>query len=176
MFDHQDGIAEIHQALEHVEKLSHVVEMQACGGFVQQVESAPGLALAQFFGKFDALGLASRKGRGGLAQVDVAETDIVQSFQLGRDQRDVFEYGKSFFHRHLQKIGDGAIFVLHFERLVVVTPSAAHVARYEDVRQKVHFDALQAIALARFAAAAFHVEAEASGLITARARFRYGGK
>src|SRR5262249_22312762 len=37
-------------------------------------------------------------------------------------------------------------------------------------RQKIHFDAAEAIALAGFAASAFHVETEAAGFVTSLAR------
>ncbi len=57
-----------------------------------------------------------------------------------------------------------------FERLAVVAAAAARVAGDEDVRQKVHLDAEDAVALASLAAAAFHVEREAPRLVAARAR------
>ena len=72
MFNHNDSIAQIDQPLEHVQKPLDVVEMQAGGGFVQDVERAAGLALAQFARQFDALRLAAGERGGGLAEMDVA--------------------------------------------------------------------------------------------------------
>ena len=46
MFDHNDSIAEIHQALEHVQKSLHVLKVQAGGWLIQDVERSAGLALA----------------------------------------------------------------------------------------------------------------------------------
>ena len=59
MFDHNDSIAQIHQALEHVEQALDVFEVQAGGGLVEDVERAAGLALAQFARQLDALRFAA---------------------------------------------------------------------------------------------------------------------
>jgi hypothetical protein len=45
--------------VEHVEKFLDVVEVQPGGRFVEQVEGLARLALAQFAGQLDALGLAA---------------------------------------------------------------------------------------------------------------------
>src|SRR5580698_8289413 len=66
-------------------------------------------------------------------------------------------------------------FILHLQGFVVVALAAANVARHVNVGQEVHLDALQAIALAGFAASALHVEAEAARLVTALARFGQQG-
>src|ERR1022692_3624017 len=66
-------------------------------------------------------------------------------------------------------------FVFHLERFAVVTAATADVASNVDVGQEVHLDALQTIALAGFAAAAFHIEAEAAGFVAALARFGQHG-
>jgi hypothetical protein len=44
MLDDQDGIAKRHQALQHVEQLPHVIEMQASRGFIENIERASRLA------------------------------------------------------------------------------------------------------------------------------------
>src|SRR5690349_21999274 len=48
MLDDEYGVAKVNEPLQNVEKLSHVVEMQAGGGLVEDIERAAGLA----FGKF----------------------------------------------------------------------------------------------------------------------------
>src|SRR6202008_5040867 len=63
----------------------------------------------------------------------------------------------------------------HFQRFVVVAAAAADVASDIDVWQEVHLDALKTIALAGFAAAPLHVEAEAARLVAAFARFGQHG-
>src|ERR1700722_7843993 len=67
-------------------------------------------------------------------------------------------------------------FVTNGESFRVVAFAAADFAGYVNVRKKIHFDATLAISLASFAAAAFHVEAEASRAISALAGFRKHGK
>ena len=60
---------------------------------------------------------------------------------------------------------------LDLERLAVVAPALALLARHVDVRQEVHLDRDDAVALAGFASAALDVEREAAGLVAARPRF-----
>ena len=67
-------------------------------------------------------------------------------------------------------------FVAHGQSFGVVAAAAADFAGDIHIRQKIHFDAAQAVALAGFAAAAFYVEAEAAGLVAALARFGKHGE
>src|SRR5712692_6321988 len=62
------------------------------------------------------------------------------------------------------------------ERFRIVAAAAANFAHHINVRKKIHFDAAEAVPLAGFAAAAFHVEAETAGAVTAFARFREHGE
>ena len=91
------------------------------------------------------------------------------------DLRNVFENREGVFDGGRQQVGDGIAFVFHLQRFAVVAAAAADIAGDVDVGQKVHLDALQPVALAGFAAAALHVEAEAAGLVAALARFRQHG-
>src|SRR5690606_40806211 len=60
--------------------------------------------------------------------------------------------------------------------LSIVALALPPLARNVHVRQEVHLDFDDAVALARFATAALDVEAETSRLVAARARFRNGGE
>src|SRR6266404_6945767 len=62
------------------------------------------------------------------------------------------------------------------ERLRIVAAAAADLAHHVNVRKKIHFDAAEAVALAGFAAAAFHVKTEAAGAVAALARFGKHGE
>src|SRR6202022_2008137 len=53
---------------------------------------------------------------------------------------------------------------------------AADFARHIHIGEKIHLDAAQAVALARFAAPALHVEAEPAGAIAPLARFGQHGE
>ncbi len=68
---------------------------------------------------------------------------------------------------HLQHVGDGVALVADGQRFGVVALAAADVALDPDVGQEVHLDLLLAVALARLAAAARLVEAEAPRLVAA---------
>ena len=69
----------VDQLVQHVEQLRHVVEMQAGGRLVQDVERAAGGALGQFLGELDALRLAAGQRGRLLADMDVAEPDALQA-------------------------------------------------------------------------------------------------
>ena len=45
VLDDDDGVAALHQLVQHFQKLRHVVEMQPRGGLVQDIERAAGGAL-----------------------------------------------------------------------------------------------------------------------------------
>src|SRR3984957_9801191 len=175
MFNHNDSIAQIHQALEHVQQTPDIFEVQSGGGLVQDIERAAGLALTQFAREFDALRFAARESSGRLSEMYVAEPHVEQRAQLGVDLRDVFENGDSVFHRGRQQIGDRKTLVLHLQRFTVVAAAMAYVAGDVDVREEIHLDALEPIALAGFAASALLVEAEAARFVAAFARFRQHG-
>src|SRR5690606_41995930 len=121
----------------------------------------------------DALGLAARQRGRRLAQLDVAQADVDQGLQLARDRRNVLEQLQRILDGHLEHVVDVVALVEDLQRLAVVTLAAADIARHVYVRQEVHLDLDQAVALARLAAAAPHVEAEAPRRIAARARLRY---
>src|SRR5437588_13027578 len=59
---------------------------------------------------------------------------------------------------------------MNLERLGVVAGAVADLAIHIHVGKKVHLDALGALALASFTAAAFHVEGEPAGLVAADLR------
>src|SRR5580693_2677970 len=150
--------------------------MQAGGGFVEDVESAAGLAFGKFAGELDALGFAAGESGGGLAERDVAEADLDECGQLLLNLRNIFQKLQSVGRRKVQDIADGVAFVAYGQRFGVIALAAADFAHDVNIGQEIHFDAAEAIALAGFAAAAFDVEAEAAGTVAAFARFGKHGE
>src|SRR5579863_7752088 len=67
-------------------------------------------------------------------------------------------------------------FVANRECFGVVAAPPAYLAHHIHVGKKIHFNAAKPVSLARFAAAAFYVEAETPRAITAFARFGEHGK
>jgi hypothetical protein len=64
VLDDDDGVARVAQLVQHLEQQVDVGEVQAGGGFVEDVERAAGVALAQLQRQLHALRLAARQ-RGG---------------------------------------------------------------------------------------------------------------
>jgi hypothetical protein len=108
--------------------------------------------------------------------MDVAEPDVVQRLELRRDGRHRREEVVRLGDRHLEHVGDRAALVVDLERLAVVALALADLARDVDVRQELHLDLQDPVALAVLAAAALDVEAEAARLVAADARLRDAGE
>jgi len=99
--------------------------------------------------------------------VDVAESDVEQRLELGLHRRDGAEELVRLLDGHLQDVRDGPALVVDLERLAPVALALADLARDVDVRQELHLDLDDPVALAVLAAAALHVEAEAARLVAA---------
>ncbi len=176
VLDDDDRVAEVGEAMQDLEELAHVVEVQAGGGLVEQIERAAGLALAELAGQLHALGFAAGKGSGALAKVDVAEADIDEGLELLADGGDIGEDGERVFNGEVEDVGDGVAVEFYRQGLLVIAAPVADFALYVDVGHEVHFDAALAIALAGFASSAGDVEAEAARLVAALARFGEHGE
>ena len=59
MFNDDDGVALVDQLVQHFEKFFDVVEVEAGGGFVEEIERAACSALGKFLGELYALGFAA---------------------------------------------------------------------------------------------------------------------
>jgi hypothetical protein len=86
MLDHDDGVALLDERVEDFEEFADVLEMQAGGGLVEDVQRVAGRAAREFLGELDALRLAARERRRLLADLDVAETDLDQHRHLVADR------------------------------------------------------------------------------------------
>ena len=104
------------------------------------------------------MGLAAGQGCRGLADLDVAEADVEQGFELLADRRDVFEQRQGVLDGGVEEVGNREALEADGERFAVVAVAAADIAGDVNVGQEVHLDPLQAAALARLAAAAFDVK------------------
>ncbi len=131
--------------------------------------------LLKLVGQLDALRFAAGKRRRGLSELDVAQSDIDQRLQLLLDLRNVFQHRQRFLNRQFPADRQWSGPCISPPAFRVVAAAAADVAGDINIRQKIHFDAALAVALAGFAAPAFHVEAEASRFVAALARFRQHG-
>src|ERR1700730_8168267 len=91
VLDHDDGVSLRHQLVQYFQQFLHVVEMQARGRLIQDVERAPRGALAQFLREFHALSLAAGQRRRLLADMDVVEADAMQRLEGFAHARDRLE-------------------------------------------------------------------------------------
>ena len=176
VLDHHHGVAALDQLVQHFQQLRHVVEMQAGGRLVENIERAAGGALGQLLGELDALRLAAGQRRRLLADMDVVEADAAQQRQHVAHPRHRLEEFQRLLDRHVEHVGDGFALEQHLQRLAVVALALADVAGDVDVGQKMHLDLDDAVALAGLAAAALDVEGEAAGLVAARLGFRQAGE
>ena len=167
MLDDDDGVAVITQLMEDAQQLADVVEVQAGGRLVEDVERLAGVALGQFPRQLDPLRLAAGEGDGILAEGDVAEADFHQRIQLAGNRRYRRKEGGGFLDGHGQHFVYGLALVADVEGFAVVALALADVAVDEDVRQKVHFHLDDAVAGTGLATAALDVEAEAARRIAA---------
>ena len=107
VFDHHHGIAGLHQTVQDAKQLLHVGYMQAGGRFVEDVHRPAGRTTRQFGGKFQALRLASGKGRRRLAKAYVAKPDIHKRLQLVAQRGNAGEELEAFGDGQFQDVGDG---------------------------------------------------------------------
>ena len=118
---------------------------------------------------------ARQRGRG-LAEAHVAEADVDQRLQVPGDGGLVGEELERLLDRQLEHLGDVLALERDVERVAVVARALAHLARHVDVGEEVHLDLDRAVARARLAATALHVEREAAGQVPAHLRLLRGGE
>ena len=128
VFDDDDGVAVVGEAVQDLEEVADVGEVQAGGGFVEDVEGVAGLAFAELGGELDALGFAAGEGGGGLAEMDVAEADVDEGLELLAGVGDVAEEGEGVFDGEVEDVGDGVAAVFDVEGFVIVTAAFADFA------------------------------------------------
>ncbi len=83
---------------------------------------------------------------------------------------------RRLLNRHIQHVGDALAFVVNLQRLAVVAFALADLARHIHIRQEVHLDLDDTLALTGFAAPTLDVEGEAARLVAANARLRHLGE
>src|SRR2546430_2340549 len=108
--------------------------------------------------ELDALRLTARQRGRALAEMDISQPDVVHGLQLLPNPRLVLEKVQGVFDGKLQNVGDALATEADLERFPVVAFPLADLARDIDVRQKVHLDFYETIALTGLAASALHVE------------------
>src|SRR5262249_2249725 len=133
VFNDQKRRTGVLELAEGVEELGDVVEVQAGGGLVEDVENALVFGAREMRGKFEALGLAAGEGGGGLAEAEVAETDFVKDAEFADDFGNVDEEGERFANSELQNVVNVFSVVVNVENAALETRAAAFFANEFDV-------------------------------------------
>ena len=87
VLDDEDRVAAVDQPMEDLEQLLDVGEVEPGRRLVEDVQGPPGRPPRQLGRELDPLRLAARQRRRRLAEVDVAEPDVVERLELGPDVR-----------------------------------------------------------------------------------------
>src|SRR5258708_36876498 len=138
VLDDEDAVAERDELLEDGEEFANVIEVQAGGRFVEDVERAAGLALRKLAGQLDALRFAAGKCGGRLAELNVAEADFHEGGKFLLNLRNVFEELERVGRRQIENIADGVAFGAHGERFRIVAAAAADLGTKVKVRDGNH--------------------------------------
>ena len=150
--------------------------MQTGGRLIENIDGLAGRAFGQLGSQLGALRLTAGQRRGGLAQLDIAQTDLAHSLQSACDLGHVGEELTCFIYRHIQHFIDIFALVAHLERLLVVAAALAHIARHINIWQEVHLDFEQAVTRAGFASTALDIERETARAVAARLGIRRLGE
>src|SRR6185369_6603340 len=122
VFNDQQCVARSAELEEDLQKLGHVVKVQAGCGLVENIKRMAGCLSTELRGEFDSLRFSAAQGGPGLSEPNIAETDLREGEQRFVDLRHCPEKGGGFVHRHFENIGDVLAFIIDLERLAVVTP------------------------------------------------------
>ena len=133
VFDDQHRIALVDQAVQDLQQPFNVVGMQPGRGFVQDVKVFPVLLLVQFGSQLHPLCFPTGQGRGGLPQLDVPQTNVLDGLQFAGDLGDSVEELQGFADRHVQDVGDVLPLVFDFQGFGIVPRPVADFTRHINV-------------------------------------------
>jgi hypothetical protein len=184
VFDDDERVAVVDETLEEIEEEGDVVEVEACGGFVEDEERGAVAAGEEMADEFEALAFAAGERVEGLAETEVAEADLVEDLEGGGGAVGgvrafgvvsavwwaVAEEGDGFGDGHGEDVADAFVIPEDFEGFGAEAGSFAFGAGDEDVAEELHFDFFEASALTARAAAFAGVEGE-----VAREEMLFGG-
>ena len=158
VFDNNEAVAFVHEALEHAEQPGDIVEVQPRGGLVEDEQRARLAPFGEMCGELEALGFSPAECIDGLAKPKVVEPDIGEQLEGRRDAVFPFEKGDRIPHGHLQHVMDGPTADADLQDVGLKTAPFAFRAAKVEVAQELHFDLLKADARAAFATSVARVE------------------
>ena len=150
VLDDDDGVALVDEAVENVDEALDVLEVEADGGFLDQVEIAGGeegvvegglgaAALGELGDELDALGLAAGQRGRGLAELEIAEAGVRHELERVGDAGLGFEEGGGFVDGHGEHLADVFLAESDFQRCGVVALAVAGFAMDPGAGKEIHF-------------------------------------
>ena len=164
------------EAVEHLQQFTHVVKVQSSCGLVQHIQRGICGAISKLGGQFNSLRLAARKRGTGLPKLHVAQAHVANAHQHGVNARVRFKERDRVVNGHIQYFGDSLVLETNIKRFLGVARSVAGFAGHKNIWQEMHLNLAHALALANFAAAAFHVERKSTRFVAANAALGNGGE
>ena len=137
--------------------------MQAGRGFIENINGPSSGTFAQLCGQLHTLCFSSGKSRSRLADLDIAQPDILKGLELARNPRKTGEKLQAFLDCHFQDIIDALAFIFDLQCFTVIALSLTHITGDIDIRQKMHLNLDDAVALACLTAASLDIKGKASG-------------
>ena len=165
VLDHDHRVAGVDQPSQRADQHRDVGRVQACRRLVEQVQPVLASAgLGQRLGELQPLGLAARERRRGLRQREVAEAEVQQRLERGRDAPVISEDPRHLGGGQVERVRDREAAAADLEYLGPEAAPVAGAAAHVGVRQELQLDLLVAGALADRAGAGRGVEREGRGL------------
>ncbi len=171
VFDHENGVAFADEFLEDGEEFFDIVEMEACGGLIENIEGFAGGTAGKFGSELDSLRFTAGKSGGGLAELDVTEADFGEGLQFGGNAWNRGEEFESFIDGHCEDFEDIFAAVANGQSVFVIAFAFAGFARNINIGQEVHFDFFDPIAGTGFTTATLDIEAETTSFVATRTCF-----
>ncbi len=185
VLDHNDGVALIDEAVQELGQTFDVGEVEADGGFLEDVEVSPahivlalfeaGLALGEFAHKLHPLRFPAGKRGRVLPQGDIAQAGFDHQLHEVAELGVEAEKFDRFFKTHFEHVGDAFTVPLELVEFRPVAAAPAFLAGDVGVRHEIHFQFHAAGTFAMLAPAAFGVEGESARRVTAHIGFREAG-
>ena len=169
VFNDHGGVAALDEFAQDLCQLGNIVEMETGGGLIQDIDGLSGTLSGKFRRQLDALGLAAGELRGGLAELDIAQSHIIERLDLAADGGNIFKKFQRLLDSHFQDIRDVFALVADLQGLTVVAFAVADFTGDIDIGQKMHLDLDDAVAGAGFAPPSLYIEGEAAFGIAAGA-------
>ncbi len=170
VLDHDDRVSLCRKAVEDLQQLANVVKMQTGGRLIEDVERLTGPLLDQLASQLDSLRFAAGKRWGRLTQLDVVEPDVMQGLEHRGDLGDICKMVEGLLHVHVEDIADALALEPDVESLAAEALALTDETWHPDIGQKIHLQAIGAVAVTGLAAPTRDVEAESARQIAAGLR------